>query len=117
MTVRDPLDNLVWATRGRRWGFRFLLDGGAQDPLLDYERVFVGLEDEEVCRPGADHVALRFLDPLGRKDSAGRVIPHDFVVRGDLAEGLHTVDDGLARVWSLVAPRYAAIWDSPTPPR
>ena len=38
----DPgrLDRLIWATRGRSWGFRFLLNAGLPDPLADYERSF-----------------------------------------------------------------------------
>ena len=33
-------DSVIWATRGRTWGFRFLLDAGLSDPLADYERAF-----------------------------------------------------------------------------
>lgn len=108
---------LIWATGGRKWGFRFLLDGGFSDPLETYERAFAGLEDEtEVFRRVGNRVALRFLDPLGRRDTAGRVIPHDFVVMGALAASVGSVEDGLEHVWPLVVDVYAEVWQSDKPP-
>ena len=42
---------LIWATRGRTWGFRFLRDGGFEDPLPVYDEAFSEVGDEpEVCR-------------------------------------------------------------------
>src|SRR5690606_6305373 len=45
-------ENLVWATRGRSWGFRFLLNGGLSDPLPTYERIFAHSANEPTtwCR-------------------------------------------------------------------
>ena len=69
-------DSVIWATRGRTWGFRFLLSVGLSDPLPDYERAFGDLRDAPTAWLRQDgQVALRFPDPLGRQDSAGRVIP------------------------------------------
>ena len=103
--------SLIWATRGRSWGFRFLLFGGYSDPLSTYERAFGGVEDDvEVCQRADERVALRFPDPLDRKDAAGRIIPHDFVVWGPLADSIHSVEDGIQRVWPLVADVYARVW-------
>lgn len=31
---------MIWATRGWDWGFRFLRDGGVDDPLDLYDAVF-----------------------------------------------------------------------------
>lgn len=109
--------SLIWATRGRSWGFRFLLDGGYADPLAAYEEASAGVEgDVTACLRVGDVVALRFPDPLGRKDTSGRVIPHDFVVMAPLAEQIKSVDDGLEKVWPLVADAYARVWDSEQPP-
>lgn len=109
--------NLVWATRGRTWGFRFPLDGGFYDPLVEYEAAFSGVENErELCRRSGDRVALRFPDPLGRKDGAGRVIPHDFVVYPPLADEISSVDDGRRVVWPLVADRFGEVWELLEPP-
>ena len=114
---RDLSERLIWATRGHSWGFRFLLSGGLSDPLVDYERIFADLGVEPTAwRRAAGKVALRFPDPLGRRDAAGRVIPHEFVVFGNLADQIETVEDGLQRVWPLVAETYARVWDAEGPP-
>ena len=110
-------DWLIWATRGRFWGFRFLLKGGLSDPLLAYERSFAGDDDKpETWRRAAATVALRFPDPLRRRDASGRVIPHEFVVFGDLANEIESVEDGLTHLWPLVAEAYARVWDAERPP-
>lgn len=102
---------LIWATRGHSWGFKFLRDGGFNDPLPPYLEAFAGLEDEpEVYRRIGGTVALRFSDPEGRKDRAGRVIPHDFVVSGDLVDEVHSIADGRLLIWSQVADEYAREW-------
>jgi len=104
---------MIWATRGRAWGFRFLLDGGFEDPLIAYSEAFSGIEDEvEVLRRRGDVVALRFLDPEGRRDRAGRPIAHDIVVFEGLA-GVTTAAEGRAAVWRGLEARYAEMWDGP----
>lgn len=109
--------NLIWATRGRSWGFRFLLRDGYPDPLAAYERAFAGIEDEFIaCRSVGQQVALRFPDPLGRKDAAGRVIPHDFVVMEPFANDVNSVDDGLQTIWPLVAAIFDQVWNTDKPP-
>lgn len=108
---------LVWATRGRSWGFRFLLDGGFPDPLEPYDRAFAGTEGEvTVCRRVGGFVALRFPDPLGRRDESGRPIPHDVVVLPPLAGDVQSVQDGLRLVWPELAPAFAQVWERPDAP-
>lgn len=108
---------LVWATRGRSWGFRFLLDGGYADPLPIYDRAFAGTEGEQaICRRAGTHVALRLPDPLGRSDEAGRIIPHDIVVQQPLADDVRSVEDGQRLVWPRLADVFAGVWDRPRPP-
>lgn len=64
--------SLIWATRGKSWGFRFLRSGGFFDPLIGYDGVFFGLEDQSTAfRRIGDRVALHFTDPEARKDAAG----------------------------------------------
>lgn len=107
---------LIWVTRGRTWGFQFLRRGGFDDPLGVYEDAFSGLEDRrEVFRRNAETAALRFPDPLGRQDAAGRAIPHDFVIL-DPVDGIDSVHDAMQLVWSLVADEFASVWDLPEPP-
>ncbi|WP_402463708.1 hypothetical protein [Isoptericola aurantiacus] len=110
--------NLIWATRGRSWGFRFLLDGGYADPLDAYERAFAGTGDTESTVQRLDgRVALRLPDPDGRRDHAGRVIPHDVVVPPPLANDVRSVEDGLTVIWPLLAGAFAAVWEQERPPR
>jgi hypothetical protein len=110
-------ERFIWATRGRFWGFRFLLRGGLSDPLLAYERSFAGLDDKPATwRRAAGTVALRFPDPMGRRDASGRVIPHEFVVFGKLADEIESVEDGLTHIWPLVAEAYARVWNAERPP-
>lgn len=116
-SLPDVRKQLIWATRGRTWGFRFLLDGGLADPLPEYERAFLGLEDATISfRRVDDTVAFRFPDPLGRHDASGRQIPHEFVVLGEVARDMVSVDDGLRLVWPLVADAYSRVWDADSAP-
>jgi hypothetical protein len=115
--------SLIWATRGRTWGFRFLRRGGFEDPLPIYDTAFSGLAERSEVRarvPGTGRhpelVALRFPDPLGRRDRAGRVIPHEFVVFPPLADAVRSVEDGLRLVWPLVADDFERVWELPKPP-
>lgn len=109
--------SLIWATRGRTWGFRFLRNGGLPDPLSVYDTAFSGIgEEPEAWRRDADTVALRFPDPLARQDLAGRVIPHEFVAFGTSADGIGSVEEGRRLLWPLVADEFARVWELTKPP-
>ncbi|AKK02968.1 hypothetical protein [Corynebacterium epidermidicanis] len=102
---------LMWATRGQNWGFQFLEDGGELDPLPTYKRAFANKTDvAEFVGVGSEFTAARIMDPLGRTDHAGRVIPHDFVLRGKMAEGIHSIEDVQEIIWPIVAEKYDEIW-------
>src|SRR4051812_39746227 len=110
--------SLIWATRGRMWGFRFLRNAGFEDPLPVYETAFSEVQDgseawRRVARTLAlpEMVALRFPDPVGRRDLAGRVIPHDFVIFGALADKVDSVEAGRLRIWPLVADDFERVWE------
>jgi len=108
----------IWATRGRTWGFRFLRTGGLADPLSAYEDAFSAVGDQpEVWKREGDKCALRFPDPEGRRDAAGRVIPHDFVLLGSWAEIVDSLEAGRQQIWPEVAAEFEALWDSDHPPR
>ena len=107
----------IWATRGRTWGFRFLRKGGLSDPLGVYEAIFSDVGDRpEAWRRVGDKVALRFPDPKGRRDAAGRVIPHDFVLLGRWADGINSFEDAVQRIWHEVADEFESVWDKTEPP-
>lgn len=104
--------SMIWATRGRQWGFRFLRAAGFSDPLPIYESAFSSVDDaSQVMRRNNDVVVLRLSDPNGRRDQSGRVIPHEFVIFEPLASRVHSIDDALQEVWPLVADRFAEVWD------
>lgn len=112
-----PSQTIIWATRGRSWGFRFLLRGGLADPLLEYEHVSAVLGDEpRTFGRVSTKSVVRFPDPESRSDTAGRVIPHQFVVAGDLASTIASVDDAVRLLWPLVKDIYADIWQDDRPP-
>jgi hypothetical protein len=107
----------IWATRGRTWGFRFLRRGGLEDPLGVYEETFSEVGDQaEAWHRVDDKVALRFPDPEGRRDAAGRVIPHDFVLFEPWAKGINSLEDGRQRIWNEVAVEFESVWDKTEPP-
>lgn len=105
---------LMWATRGKDWGFRFLDDAGEADPLPLYRQAFINHElATELVHKDIGFTAARIEDPLGRRDHSGRVIPHDFVLRGQMAEGINTPEDVREVIWPLVAQKFEEIWDRP----
>lgn len=105
--------DLLWATRGRSWGFRFLLSAGLADPLIEYERAFSGVSEEPTAfvRDGGATI-FRITDPDGRRDSSGRVIPHEFIVLGEPASSIESIGSAVDKVWPLVSGVYADVWDA-----
>lgn len=105
---------IMWATRGKNWGFRFLADGAENDPLPTYRKAFENRElEREFIRTSPEFTAARIDDLLDRTDDFGRTIPHDFVLRGQFAEGINTLEDVREIIWPLVAQQYEDIWDQP----
>ena len=103
-----------WANLGLPVSSR---SGGFEDPLGVYEATFSEIGDQpEAWRRVADKVALRFPDPDGRRDAAGRVIPHDFVLLGPWADGINSLEDGRQRIWHEVADEFESVWDKTEPP-
>lgn len=107
----------IWATRGKTWGFRFLRTAYWPDPLEAYEAAFSGIGNTaEAFQINADTVAFRVLDPEKRRDAAGRVIPHEFVLFPPLTGKVKSLEDGFQLVWPLVKDDFARHWDEPQPP-
>lgn len=107
---------LIWATRGRTWGFRFLLNGGFEDPLPAYDAAFATVQDSgQIIHASPSSVAVRFDDPLGRTDRSGRLIRHDFVLLPPYPAEMATIDDARDVAWRLVADIYARMWDEERP--
>mgnify|MGYP003382615269 CR=1 FL=1 len=112
-----PPRGVIWATRGRTWGFRFLLDGGLSNPLSEYERAFGDLKDEPTAWVQmVGRVGLRFADPEERRDTAGRIIPHEFVILGPQSKRIRSLQAGKEWVWPRVAKAYERVWSADRPP-
>jgi hypothetical protein len=109
--------NFLWSTRGKTWGFRFLHTAGLANPLAVYEDAFAGTEGTpETFTRRNGTLAVRFPDPDGRTDRAGRVIPHEFVVLAPDHANLQDADAARRALWDEVREPYAAVWDQPSPP-
>lgn len=106
--------NLLWVTRGYRWGFKFMDDGGLEDPLPTFEEAFAKVASTtEIYEPIGSRAVLRFLDPEGRRDGAGRPIRHEFVLFKPLADQVSSLEEARSLVWPLVRDKYAEAWDGP----
>ena len=108
---------IIWATRGKHWGHRFLRTGGSTDPLIELEEAFSGTrEGVEIIQRRGSSLALRFADPDGRRDAAGRVILHEMVVDSPEADSISTLEEGIDAIWPAVSAEFTSVWDQPTPP-
>jgi len=114
MNAANPL-RYIWATRGRDWGFRFLRNGGLQDPLSTYERAISPLGEERNAFQQTDEfIVVRFDDPDRRSDAAGRLIPHEFVLFHQAADSQPSFDDVRRLAWNEVSEYYNSIWMLPS---
>lgn len=107
----------IWVTRGKTWGFRVLRTAGLSDAFEAYESAFAGIEaDPEVVQRADDRLAVRFPDPEGRQDRAGRVISHEFVLLPPLEGAVDSVEAARAFVWPQVEAVFRDAWDAPQAP-
>lgn len=107
---------IIWSTRGRDWGHRFIRRGGSADPLVDRDRAFEGADvGREVCHRNGKTLALRFMDPEGRLDAAGRPIVHELVVEGPESVSVTSLEEGISEFWPGLAEEYSRIYDGSGP--
>lgn len=115
----DPND-ILWSSRGKDWGFRILQHPTTFecDWLDVHKAVFANSKDDEgfyertQVRIGLIEkkcVGIRFLDPELRCDSAGRVIPHEFIVFGQSSLALEDNTDWV-HLWPIVSAKYAILY-------
>lgn len=103
---------LIWATRGRNWGFKILRSGGLANPLEVYEAAFNGSDGAAFTfTQRAETLAVRFPDPEERKDRAGRVISQEFVVLAPDHFRFSDCESVRSELWHEVEDEYATIWD------
>jgi hypothetical protein len=109
--------SFIWVTRGKTWGFRVLRTGGLDDAFEAYETAFAGLEDAPTAlRSVQGRLAVRFPDPEERRDRAGRVISHEFVLLPPIGDEIASVETARDVVWPQVAASFSDSWDAATAP-
>ncbi|KDP89853.1 MULTISPECIES: hypothetical protein [Clavibacter] len=107
----------IWVTRGRTWGFRVLRTARLSDAFESYETAFAGVaEGPEAFTRVGDRLAIRFPDPEGRRDRAGRVISHEFVLLPPLEGAIDSVEAARDLVWPQVEAVFRGAWDAPQAP-
>lgn len=113
--AEEPL-GIIHSARGRNVGFMFPQRGGLSDPLHEYNLGFGGDDHSHTFfrRYGdnLEKVAVRFPDPLGRKDHAGRIIPHDVLLPESLAKGVSNANDAEKVAWPRIKDVFGALYES-----
>lgn len=106
---------IIHATRGKNRGFSFRQSGGLIDPLPE-----LTIHDDGNSAPPSfsrygdrnEKVFGFFLDPEGRKDRAGRVIPHTVILPEHLSAGVHNAEDLQRVAWPLIKDDFDKFYDS-----
>ena len=113
--AKEPI-NIVHSSRGKKVGFQFLNRGGLDDPLKEFEsaglHTSIGERDGYFKRYGKnlEKVAATFNDPDGRKDFAGRIIPHQVMLPESLAKGVSSNEDAKNVAWPLIKDTFEALY-------
>ncbi len=105
--IHEEPTSVIHASRGKDVGFRFLKKGGVPDPMHEYEKAFNDSMSGDLFQRLPDgKVAVRFMDPEGRKDFAGRLIPHEVIVPATMSSGLNSVSDVVQNLWPILKPAH-----------
>lgn len=113
--AKEPVA-IVHSSRGHSKGFHFLQRGGLDNPLKELERAGVGdstpVGTFKRYGDNLEKVYASFHDPLGRKDAAGRLIPHEVFLPESLAKGVNNHDEAVKKAWPLIKDTYDAMYKS-----
>lgn len=113
--IEEPT-NIIHSSRGHTKGFHFLERGGINNPLAEREKA--GISDSTPIgtfkRYGnnLEKAFVSFHDPLGRRDFAGRVIPHEVHLPKHLAEGVNTHEEAVNKAWPLIKDKFDTMYKS-----
>lgn len=102
--LKEPTD-IIYASRGLNKGFRVFKNGNSPSPIEVMDKAFGGdlnNTDSSHFQKTDGRVAATFLDPEGRKDRAGRVIPHMVVVPKTMSTSLNNLDDVVQKIWPII---------------
>lgn len=104
----------IHGSRGKNLGFRFVSEGGLDDPFHEWERAgFNGVTGTPFTRYGDNNekIALTLKDPDGRTDAAGRRIVHDIVVPSTMSTGINSEADVVSKIWPKLKPAYDEFYE------
>lgn len=106
--LSDPI-TVLHASRGKNKGFRFYSDGQSPSPLQEFDKAFPegDREARTLFKKYDGKIAATFSDPEGRKDHAGRVIPHSVVIPKTMTDGINSLDDVINKIWPIVKEDYS----------
>lgn len=111
--LQEPTD-LIYGTRAKYHGFTLLKKGDTPDVLSIFEKG-LGRDRLDVDnffeKFDGGKIAASFLDLQGRKDFAGRVIPHMIIIPADKAQGINSIDDVKTKIWPTLEKTYQAFYD------
>ena len=108
----EPPTKIMHATRGKHKGFKFLKTGGISDPFITYDRLAATSVGEFTKKDG--YASANILDPLGRKDRSGRVIPHTIILPKSMSADVNSVDDLMKKAWPLLKDDFASFYEEPS---
>jgi uncharacterized protein (UPF0333 family) len=113
--AKEPV-GIVHASRGRNRGFTFPQRGGLNNPLKEYDTSGLSNINSTTSfkRYGDanEKIAARFLDPIGRKDESGRIIPHDVMLPKSMSKGVNSIDDVVKVAWPHIKDVFGALYES-----
>ena len=86
--------NVIWLTRGKKWGFRFLSTGPFPESEAQriYSHIFESTSSIPLSKSGCGYSARRFFDnDPSLTDESGRQISHDVIIL--LPRGVQTEEN------------------------
>ena len=111
--LSEPID-VIHGTRGKNKGFTFLKKGGVPTFLEEYETMFgVDSSESNIFKRQGGKIGASFLDPDGKKDFAGRVIPHQIIIPKSMTQGINSLDDVKSKIWPLLKDQYESYYHTP----
>ncbi len=114
--------SIIWLTRGKKWGFRFLSTGplSNDEAMVVYDQIFADNDAVPYAVHGKIYkgscakyyyVALRFYDDISKRcDESGRRIIHEIVVVTPFANGIIQIDADVHSFCSGVKEYYDSVF-------
>jgi hypothetical protein len=107
---------IIFNSRGKNLGHRFLMDGGIGfeggfSQMVKSGGTESNIDDFTRFGDNLEKVRSSFLDPEGRTDRAGRAIMHDLVIPAGLSKDINSVEDVKKKIWPMVSEAYDKFYE------